>query len=115
MYQRNPKSDRRILLALVPPTLMVNASIFMGFALMFAIPGNPTPVQSEGFGKILFTILLYPLLSAPLTFGLAWKIKRGEKVARDSIKVSLITLYTVFIGAWVRIIHGFILFTSSQS
>jgi len=110
--QKSYKFEVFLFLALVPPILMVPASMLAAFAMVFAIPGNATPVQGEGFSRIWNTFMLYPPLAAPPALWLAWRSLCKQTINRKRAKVILAIVYAIFIGTWIRLIHGWIQYTS---
>jgi hypothetical protein len=94
------------LLAMAPPLFMVPVSLVMGAAWVFAIPGNPTPLEFEGFSRILNALWRYPLLAGPLSSILTWQALLSKTPSKKGILILLSSIYVIFISAGVELIAG---------
>ena len=94
------------LLAMAPPMIMVPASIMMGAAWVFAIPGNPTPDELEGFSRIMNALWRYPLIAGPLSSILTWQALLSKNPSKKGILILLSSVYVIFISAGLELIAG---------
>ena len=91
---------------MAPPLFMVPVSIVMGAAWIFAIPGNPTPLEFEGFSRILNTLWRYPFLAGPVSSILIWQALLSKNPSKKGTLILLSSVYVIFISAGLELIAG---------